>query len=152
MSKKAQAVSTASATWSGDLMDGTGSVTESGSGKLTNLPVSWASRTGTGNAGQTTPEELLAAAHASCFAMALSYELTGAGSAPESLDVTAKVGFDPKVGGGFEVSFSELTVRGKVPGVSEEQFKEAALNASRGCPISAALKGNVEVTVDAALA
>ena len=151
MSKKAQSESTASAHWTGDLMSGHGAVTKSGSGKLKDLAVSWASRSGTGHKGETTPEELLAAAHASCFAMALSLELAGAGHAPESLDVTSKVGFDPKVGGGFEVSFSELTVRGKVPGATAEQFKAAALAASHGCPVSAALKGNVEITVDAAL-
>ena len=144
MSKKAQAESTASAHWTGDLMSGHGAVTKSGSGKLKDLAVSWASRSGTGHKGETTPEELLAAAHASCFAMALSHELAGAGHAPESLDVTSKVGFDPKVGGGFEVSFSELTVRGKVPGAKTiEDVKksyESKVPMGRGCTTADVMK------------
>ena len=143
MSKKAQAESTASVTWKGSLVEGAGEVTGTGSGAFGGLPVTWAARTGGG--GMTTPEELLAAAHASCYAMALSHELTGKGHAPARLDVTAKVGFDPKVGGGFEVSFSELTVKGDVPGMSAEDFATAAQAASQGCPISGALKGNVEI-------
>ena len=148
--KKAQAESTASATWSGSLVDGSGSITGTGSGAFAGLPVSWAARTGAG--GMTTPEELLAAAHASCYAMALSHELTGKGHAPERLDVTAKVGFDPKVGGGFEVSFSELTVTGDVPGMSAEDFAAAAHAASQGCPISGAPKGNAEIVAYPTLA
>ena len=148
--KKAQAESTASATWSGGLVEGSGSITGTGSGAISGLPVSWAARTGAG--GMTTPEELLAAAHASCYCMALSYELAGNGTPPSRLDVTATVGFDPKVGGGFEVSFSHLTVRGAVPGVSAEKFAELAQAASKGCPISAALKGNVEITAESTLA
>ncbi|MFT4036590.1 MAG: OsmC family peroxiredoxin [Thermomicrobiales bacterium] len=144
MARHAQAVHEASAHWSGTLTEGSGAVTGSTSGLLKDLAVSWQSRTG-GDDSQTTPEELLAAAHASCFAMALSYELQGRETPAESLDVTAAVGFDPKVGGGFEVSFSELTVTGKVPGISAEDFAAAVAAASQGCPLSQALKGNVEV-------
>ena len=144
--KKAQAEREASVVWQGDLLNGTGTIETVTSGALGGLPVSWPSRSGAAN-GQTSPEELLAAAHAACFAMAFSHELTGAGSAPERLEVSARVGFDPKVGGGFEVSFSRLTVRGSVPGMDAAAFEKAARSASEGCPISQALKGNVEVTV-----
>ncbi|MCA9881250.1 MAG: OsmC family peroxiredoxin [Thermomicrobiales bacterium] len=144
MARHAQSVHEASAHWEGTLTEGSGSVVGSTSGAIKNLPVSWRSRTG-GDNSETTPEELLAAAHAACFAMALSYGLQGKQTPAESLDVTAAVGFDPKVGGGFEVSFSELSVKGKVPGVSAEEFAAAVEAASQGCPLSQALKGNVEI-------
>ena len=144
MAKHAQSVHEAQAKWSGTLTEGSGEVTGSTSGKLTGLPVTWNARTG-GDNSLTTPEELLAAAHASCFAMALAYELQGRQAPAESLDVSAAVGFDPKVGGGFEVSFSELTVKGTVPGISAAEFTEAVAAASQGCPLSGALKGNVEI-------
>ena len=147
--RKAQAESTASATWHGSLVDGSGTITSTGSGAFSNLPISWAARTGAG--GNTTPEELLAAAHASCYAMALSHALAGNGTPATKLDVSATVGFDPKVGGGLEVSFSHLTVAGTVPGVDAARFAELAQEASRGCPISGALKGNVEVIADPTL-
>jgi osmotically inducible protein OsmC len=144
--KKAQAEREASVVWQGDLLSGSGTIDTVTSGAFGGLPVSWASRTEEAN-GQTSPEELLAAAHAACFSMALSHELTGRGSDPERLEVSARVGFDPKVGGGFEVSFSRLTVRGQVPGMDMAVFEQAAHEASEGCPISQALKGNVEITV-----
>ena len=150
MSKKAQAVHEAQAHWEGGLSDGSGRITGSSSGKLAEVPVSWAARVGE-DESLTTPEELLAAAHATCFSMALAHELQGRNAAPQSLDVTARVGFDPKVGGGMEVSFSELTVRGDVPGISAEAFSDAVNQASQGCPISQALKGNVEITAQAQL-
>jgi osmotically inducible protein OsmC len=148
--KKAQAESTASATWSGSLVEGSGTLTGTGSGAIAGLPISWAARTGSG--GMTTPEELLAAAHASCYSMALSHALAGNGTPATKLDVTATVGFDPKVGGGFEVSFSHLTVHGHVPGIDAARFAELAQEASQGCPISGALKGNVEIIAEASLA
>ena len=83
--------------------------------------------------------------------MALAFELQGRNAAPRSLDVTARVGFDPKVGGGYEVSFSELSVRGDVPGISAEVFREAVSQAAEGCPISQALKGNVQISAEAEL-
>jgi osmotically inducible protein OsmC len=150
MSKKAQAVHEAQTHWEGGLTDGKGRITGSSSGQLAEVPVTWAARIGQ-DASLTTPEELLAAAHATCFAMALSYELQGRNAPPLSLDVTARVGFDPKVGGGFEVSFSELTVRGNVPGMNAETFAEAVNQASQGCPVSQALQGNVEITAQAEL-
>ena len=150
MSKRAQAVHEAQAHWEGGLTDGNGRITGSSSGQLAEVPMTWNARTG-GDDTKTSPEELLAAAHASCFSMALAYELQGRNAAPTSLDVSARVGFDPKVGGGFEVSFSELTVKGDVPGISTEDFQEAVNQAAEGCPISQALKGNVAITAEAQL-
>jgi osmotically inducible protein OsmC len=150
MSKRAQAVHEAQAHWEGGLTDGNGRITGSSSGQLAEVPMTWNARTG-GDDTKTSPEELLAAAHASCFSMALAYELQGRNAAPTSLDVNARVGFDPKVGGGFEVSFSELTVKGNVPGISAEDFQEAVNQAAEGCPISQALKGNVAITAEAQL-
>ena len=144
MARHAQSVHEASAHWEGTLTEGSGQVVSSSSGVLKNLPVSWTSRTG-GDASQTTPEDHLAAAHAAGFALTLSSDLQGTQTPAESLDVTAAVGFDPTVGGGFEVSFSELTVTGKFPGISAEDFAAAVQAASQGCPLSQALKGNVEV-------
>lgn len=150
MAKHAQSVHEAQAHWEGGLTDGNGRITGSSSGQLAEVPMTWNARTG-GDNSLTSPEELLAAAHAACFSMALAYELQGRNAAPRSLDVSAAVGFDPKVGGGFEVSFSELTVKGDVPGFSAEDFQEAVQQASEGCPISQALKGNVEITATAVL-
>lgn len=148
--KKAQAEHEANVVWQGDLLSGSGTIASVTSGAFGGLPVSWRSRTGE-DESQTTPEELLAAAHASCFAMALAHELAGRGAPPDRLEVSARVGFDPKVGGGFEVSFSRLTVRGRASGLDAAAFEEAARQASEGCPISQALKGNVEITVRPAL-
>jgi len=139
----------AEATWSGDLLSGSGHVGAGTSGLFRDLPVSWATRTeepGT----NTSPEELLAAAHASCFSMALSNGLAKAGHPPERLDVTADVTFE-KLDAGWTVSRSALTVRGRVPGMDAAAFREAADVARDGCPISRALKGNVELSVEATL-
>jgi lipoyl-dependent peroxiredoxin len=144
MPRHAQSVHQAQASWAGGLTDGSGRVVSSTSGQLADLPVTWNARTG-GDNSLTTPEELLAAAHASCFAMALAYELQGRNFPPTSLEVTASVGFDPKVGGGFEVSFSELSVKGSVPGIDAAGFADAVSQASEGCPLSQALKGNVQI-------
>jgi osmotically inducible protein OsmC len=111
--------------------------------------VCWASRTEASN-GKTSPEELVAAAHASCFSMAFSSNLAKAGFPAERLDVSADVTFD-KLEGGWTVTRSALTVRGVVPGISPEAFQTAAEAARDGCPISRALKGNVELSVDATL-
>ena len=145
MARHAQSVHEGSARWEGGLTDGSGVITGSTSGKLANLPVTWGARTGE-DYTLTSPEELLAAAHASCFSMALAYELQGRQASPRSLEVTAAVGFDPKVGGGMQVSFSELTVKGDVPGISNEAFQEAVNQAAEGCPISQALQGNVAIS------
>ncbi len=141
--------SQARAVWSGDLAKGSGQVSALSSGKLRDVPVSWSART-EGSSTQTTPEELLAAAHASCFSMALSNGLAKGGHAPTRLEVTATVSFD-RVGEGWGVTKSELEVRGAVPGIDDETFRKAAETAKDGCPISRALKGNVELSVRAAL-
>jgi osmotically inducible protein OsmC len=141
----------ANAVWNGTLTEGSGSFSLSSSGVLTDSPVTWAARTGQPD-GKTSPEELIAAAHAACYAMAFSYALQGAGTPAESLDVTAVVGFGPKPEGGMQVTHSHLTVKGVVPGMTAEQFTEAAIKGEQGCPVSNALRGNVEITVTAMLA
>ena len=144
------AVRQANATWSGDLASGKGQVSAASSGAFKQLEVSWPRRSEPDAQGKTSPEELLAAAHAACYAMALSNELGKAGAAPESLDVTTTVTFD-RVGGGFKVVSSALEVRGRVPNADEAAFQQAAETAKDGCPISQALKGNVELSVKATL-
>ena len=140
----------AEATWSGDLASGSGVVSAVSSGVFSELPVTWAARTESSD-GKTSPEELVAAAHSSCYCMALSGILGRAGTPPARLEVSAEVTFD-KVGDGWKVTASALTVRGQVPGMSEEDFRAAAEKAKDGCPISGALKGNVELSVEASLA
>jgi osmotically inducible protein OsmC len=144
------AVRRAEATWSGDLTSGHGTVSAVSSGAFSDLPVSWAARTESSD-GKTSPEELVAAAHAACFSMALSAGLGRGGTPPERLDVAAEVTFD-KQDAGWKVASSHLTVRGVVPGISAEDFVKAAEAARDGCPISGALKGNVALSVDATLA
>jgi|SRR3954470_1944687 osmotically inducible protein OsmC len=139
----------ANATWSGNLTEGKGSVSSTTSEQLRNLPVSWNARTADAQ-GLTGPEELLAAAHASCFSMALSNTLFKAGFTAEQLDVTAEVMAD-KRDAGWTVLSSHLTVRGRVPGADAAAFEQAAQTAKDGCPISRALKGNVELSVEATL-
>ncbi len=139
------ATSSAKTVWEGDLAHGAGS-TAPASGAFGALEVSWASRTSRA-AGTTSPEELLAAAHASCFCMALSLELGEADSPPERLEASASVEFEPGEG----VRSSHIVVTGRVPGIDQQAFSEAARNAGEGCPISGALKGNVEISVEATL-
>src|SRR6266567_6020029 len=124
------AVRTATVTWQGDLNDGTGSVSSGSSETFLDLPVSWSARTEEPG-GKTSPEELLAAAHASCYAMALSGGLARAGTPPEHLHVEAQVTFD-KVGDAWTVVSSALTVLGHVPGATHESFREAAEAAKDG--------------------
>ncbi len=143
------AVRRAEVTWQGELARGSGSVTAASSNAFSELPVTWGSRTERPD-GKTSPEELIAAAHASCFAMALSYGLGNAGSPPERLSVTAEVTFD-RTDQGFRVQSSALTVRGRVPGMDAATFRAAAEDAKENCPVSQALKGNVQLSVDAAL-
>jgi osmotically inducible protein OsmC len=143
--------SQASATWEGDLMSGKGK-TSAASGLFKEGGLSWKARTeGVTGTPQTTPEELLAAAHASCFCMALSNGLAKAGKPAARLDATCTVTFGPKQGGGFEVKSSALEVKGKVPGMDEAAFKKAAEDAKNGCPISNVMKNNVELSVQARL-
>ena len=141
------AIRRAQATWEGDLAGGSGRA-ELESGVAGALDVNWRARTEGGV--QTSPEELLAAAHASCFAMALSHTLGEAGNPPQRLSVSAAVSFEPS-DGGFAVTTSRLKVRGVVPGVDDEAFAEAARGAADGCPISGALSGNVDISVEAEL-
>jgi lipoyl-dependent peroxiredoxin len=143
------AVRTATVTWQGDLGEGSGTVSAGTSGLFQDLPVSWASRTESPD-GRTSPEELLAAAHASCYAMALSGELGRAGTPPEHLHVEAEVHFE-KLDAGWTVVSSTLTVLGHVPGATHDSLTQAAQAAKDGCPISRALKGNVELSVQATL-
>ena len=136
---------TATAQWHGSLFEGSGRVSLDSSG-IGAYDVSWPSRAEEPN-GQTSPEELIAAAHASCFCMALSNGLAKDGTPPESIEARAEVTFVPGTG----ITTSHLTVRASVPGISPEAFAEAAEGAKAGCPVSQALAG-VEITMDAALA
>jgi osmotically inducible protein OsmC len=137
--------SSAKTVWEGDLASGGGTTTPE-SAAFPAVDVSWASRTSR-SAGKTSPEELLAAAHASCYCMALSHELAEAGTPPERLEATASVEFEPGEG----VKSSHIVVRGRVPGIDQDAFSDAARAAGEGCPISGALKGNVDITVEATL-
>ena len=138
----------ANAVWQGDLLSGSGTVS-GGTGLFSDLPTSWSSRTETPQ-GRTSPEELLAAAHASCFSMAFSNNLAKAGFPPERVDVRSDVTFE-KQEVGWTVIRSALTVRARVPGVDQAAFDQAAEGARVGCPIARALNPSIEVTVDAAL-
>jgi osmotically inducible protein OsmC len=138
---------TANVTWTGSLMEGGGTIESVGSGAFGPLDVTWASRAEE-PAGRTSPEELIAAAHAACFSMALSHGLAQAGTPPERLEVSATVTFVPGTG----ITKSALRVRGTVPGMDEAAFVEAAEAAKAGCPVSKALAAVPEITLDAALA
>jgi osmotically inducible protein OsmC len=138
---------TACVTWSGSLTDGAGTIESVGSGAFGPLDVTWASRTEE-SGGRTSPEELLAAAHAACFSMALSHALAQAGSPPERLETSATVTFVAGTG----ITKSAIRVRGTVPGIEEAAFLEAAEGARVGCPVSKALAAVPEITLDAALA
>jgi osmotically inducible protein OsmC len=137
----------ANVVWQGDLMNGSGTITDVTSGALGSLDVSWASRSEDPN-GKTSPEELIAAAWASCFSMALSAGLAKAGFPPEKLETSATVTLVPGEG----ITKGALTVRGTVPGIEGDAFIEAAEGAKKGCPVSKALAGIPEVSLDASLA
>ena len=138
---------TAQVTWHGDLAQGSGTIERVGSGAFGGLGVSWTARTEEPG-GKTSPEELIAAAHASCFSMALSSGLAKAGNPPETLSSSATVTFVPGTG----ITRSVLEVEGSVPGLDEEAFRAAAEDAKQNCPVSKALTGNVELEVRARLA
>ena len=144
------AIRRADVTWSGDLPTGKGNVSGTTSGAFKELEVSWARRSEPDAKGVTSPEELLAASHAACYAMALSAGLGRAGSPPQSLNVSATITFD-RVGDGFKVVSSALEVRGRVPNMDEATFTKAAEDAKNNCPISQALKNNVDLSVKATL-
>ena len=137
----------AQVTWHGSLMDGGGRIDSVGSGAFGPLVVTWASRTEE-PAGRTSPEELIAAAHAACFSMELSHALAGAGTPPEELKTGATVTFQPGEG----ITKVVLTIRGTVPGLDEEGFRAAAEDAKANCPVSQALAGVPEIALDASLA
>jgi osmotically inducible protein OsmC len=143
------AVRRADATWSGSLAEGSGMINYVTSGSITRLPVSWASRTEEAN-GRTSPEELVAAAHASCFSMSLAGGLGRNGTPPASLDVSATVTFD-KLEAGWRIVSSALNVRGVVPGIDAATFATLAEAAKEGCPISSMMRGNVALSVEATL-
>jgi lipoyl-dependent peroxiredoxin len=132
--------------WEGDLPHGSGRVTV-GSGAIGEQAVTWASRTERSD-GKTSPEELIAAAHGSCFAMALSNVLAQGGTPPERLEITAVCTFDVD---NVKVSSVDLDIRGHVPDIDAEGFQSAVEQAEQGCPVSNALRGNVEVRLNASL-
>ncbi len=138
----------AAVTWNGNLMSGSGTIDEVGSGAFGPLDVSWPARSEEASGGKTSPEELIAAAHASCFSMALAGGLTKAGHAPERLQTSATVTFVPGTG----ITKIGLIVRGTVPGLDADAFREATEGAKKNCPVSRALAGVPEITLDAELA
>jgi lipoyl-dependent peroxiredoxin len=137
----------AEVTWRGDLMSGNGRIESVTSGAFGGLSVSWPSRAEEPG-GNTSPEELIAAAHATCFAMALSHGLAQAGNAAEELRTTATVSFQPGEG----ITKIALAVEGRVPGVDEAAFRQTAEEAKQNCPVSKALAAVPELTLDARLA
>jgi osmotically inducible protein OsmC len=137
----------ADVTWNGGLMDGSGTIRSTTSGAFGDLPVSWAARSEDETGGKTSPEELIAAAHASCFSMAFSAGLAKAGTPPDELKTSATVTFQPGEG----ITRIALTVEGSVPGIDENAFREAAEDAKANCPVSKALASVPEITVDARL-
>ena len=138
---------TAHVSWRGSLIEGEGKIESVGSGAFGPLDVTWASRAEE-PAGRTSPEELIAAAHAACFSMALSSGLAKEGTPPEKLETSATVTFVPGTG----ITAVALRVRGTVPGIDEAGFVELAEAAKAGCPVSKALAAVPEITLDAALA
>jgi len=142
-------VRSADVTWNGDLLTGSGTIDYVSSGVFSRMPVSWAARTGPHN-GKTSPEELLAAAHASCFSMAFSARLAKNETPATKLKVKAEISFD-NASGSWKVTTSRITVVGDVPGIDLETFRTIAEDAKENCPISGAIKGNVELIVDATL-
>jgi osmotically inducible protein OsmC len=140
----------AESSWTGDLATGSGSIDYVSSGAFTRMPVSWAARTQE-HKGKTSPEELLAAAHASCFSMAFAARLGKNGTPPQRMEVRAEVTFDQK-DGGWAVTKSFLTVKVAAEGLEAAKLQELAEDARDNCPISQALKGNVALEVDASFA
>jgi osmotically inducible protein OsmC len=138
----------ADVTWNGSLTDGSGTIRSTTSGAFGDLAVSWAARAEDATGGETSPEELIAAAHAACFSMALSNVLAKEGNAPDELKTSATVTFQPGEG----ITKIALTVEGVVPGMDEDAFLAAAEDAKENCPVSKALASFTEITLDARLA
>ncbi len=139
---------TARTAWNGTLQEGSGQV-ELSSSQVGTYDVSFPKRAAEDANGTTSPEELIAAAHSSCYAMQLSAVIAEAGGTPQSLDVTAEVSLGEDPAGGFMLTGIKITVRGEVDGLDEAAFVKAAEDAKTGCPVSKALTG-VEITLDAA--
>jgi osmotically inducible protein OsmC len=139
------AISRADATWEGDLTSGSGHVKPE-SGAFAELPITWASRAERQH-GKTSPEELIAAAHASCFSMAFSNGLAKAGHKPERLDTRVEIEFVPGTG----ITTSTITVSGHIHDISDDEFQKLAKEAEEGCPVSKAMHGNVELRLHATL-
>jgi lipoyl-dependent peroxiredoxin len=143
------AESRASAVWEGNLVDGSG-VVSAESGLFADAPITWAARTQRPDP-KTSPEELIAAAHAACYAMAFSHTLAEAGSPAERVSVNAVCHLTPVEGGGVAVSRTDLDVHGMVPGLDQQAFERLADEGDQGCPVSNALRGNVEISITATL-
>lgn len=140
----------ATASWEGALLSGSGTVSTASTTALRDLPITWKARAEASDTGLTGPEELLAAAHASCFAMASSNELAKAGFPVTRNDVTVEITAD-KTDKGWTVIASHITMRATVPGIDQAAFQAAVEGARVGCPISRAIAGNVAITLDATL-
>jgi osmotically inducible protein OsmC len=135
-------------TWQGSLLEGSGTIVSTTTGAIGEQPVSWVARSEDPTGAVTSPEELIAAAHAACFSMALSAGLARAGTPPEQLDTSATVTFQPGEG----ITRVALVVEGRVPGLDAGGFAEAAETAKENCPVSKALAGVPEITLEARLA
>jgi osmotically inducible protein OsmC len=133
--------------WEGDLAGGNGRLTEESSGVIQETPVTWSSRVESPE-GKTSPEELIASAHATCYAMSLSNILAGKDAPPVRLEVDAVCTFDDEQ---IKITTVDLDVRGEVPALSEEEFESAAREANQNCPVSNALRGNVEIRLNTRL-
>jgi osmotically inducible protein OsmC len=133
--------------WQGSLVDGTGTIVSTTTGAIGEQPVSWAARSTDDTGGVTSPEELIAAAHAACFSMALSAGLSKDGHPPDELRTSATVTFQPGEG----ITRIALTVEGRVPGLDASAFEQAAQTAKENCPVSKALAGVPEISLDARL-
>jgi osmotically inducible protein OsmC len=144
------ATRTARTAWNGSLTEGSGQTELTSSGVGT-FDVNFPKRTADDAGGVTSPEELIAAAHSSCYAMQLSHLLAEAGGTPQSLDVTADVSVNPDPAGGLRINKIRLTVRGEVEGMDDATFKKVAEDAKATCPVSKALAGVDDITLDAAL-
>jgi osmotically inducible protein OsmC len=140
---------TASAEWQGDLLSGSGTVSTQ-SGAVRDATIKWSSRAEAADEN-TSPEELIAAAHAACVSMALAHGLAQAGTPPQHIESQATSTFD-QVGDGFRMTKMHLRIRGKVDGLDDDGFRKAAEDAKDNCPVSQALSDDVQVTVEAALA
>lgn len=144
-----QAERRAQVIWEGNLVQGHGIIGHTSSGALNDLPVTWASRTERPD-GKTSPEELIAAAHAECYAMGLAHGLATSGTPVERLEVDAVCTLELSAGG-LKIQAMDLHARGKVPGLSAEAFQQAAQTAEQNCPVSNALRNNVAIRVQAEL-